>query len=43
MSNLIDEAIIVLRALPDDVQEAAARAIIAFGADDGGDLAPSSE
>ncbi len=33
MSNLIDEAIIVLRALPDDAQDAATRAIIAYGAE----------
>lgn len=34
MSNLIDEAIDVLRALPEDAQEAAARAILAYSADD---------
>lgn len=34
MTNLIDEAMQVLRALPDDRQEAAARAIINYGAAD---------
>lgn len=34
MANLLEEAVKVLRELPDDRQEAAARAIIDFGADD---------
>lgn len=32
MSNLIEDAVTVLRGLPDDVQEAAARAIIDYDA-----------
>ena len=32
MSKLIDDAVRVLRSLPDDVQEAAARTIIDYGA-----------
>ena len=32
MSDLIDDAVRVLRELPDDVQAAAARAIIEYGA-----------
>ena len=38
MSKLIDEAIKVLRTLPEDVQAAAARAIIDYGADHDDDL-----
>ena len=34
MTNLLEEAVKVLRKLPDDRQEAAARAIINYGADD---------
>ena len=34
MTNLLEEAVKVLRELPDDRQEAAARAIINYGADD---------
>ena len=34
MTNLLDEAVKVLRELPEDQQEAAARAIINYGADD---------
>ena len=34
MANLLEEAVKVLRELPDDRQEAAARAIIDYGADD---------
>ena len=34
MTKLFDEAVKVLRELPDDRQEAAARAIINYGADD---------
>ena len=34
MTNLLEEAVKVLRELPDDRQEAAARAIIDYGADD---------
>ena len=43
MNNLIDEAITVLRALPDVAQEAAARAILAYGAEDVRELRPSDE
>ena len=32
MSNLVEEAVKVLRGLPDDQQQAAARAIIDYGA-----------
>jgi hypothetical protein len=34
MSKLVDDAVRVLRELPEDVQAAAARAIIEYGADD---------
>ncbi|HEV8695154.1 MAG TPA: hypothetical protein VGQ93_13370 [Lysobacter sp.] len=34
MTNLLEEAVKVLRELPDDRQEAAARAIIDYGAND---------
>jgi hypothetical protein len=34
MTKLLDEAVKVLRELPEDRQEAAARAIINYGADD---------
>jgi hypothetical protein len=34
MTHLLEEAVRVLRELPDDRQEAAARAIINYGADD---------
>ena len=34
MTNLLEEAVKVLRELPDSRQEAAARAIIDYGADD---------
>ena len=34
MTKLLEEAVKVLRELPDDQQEAAARAIINYGADD---------
>ena len=36
MIKLLEEAVKVLRELPDDRQEAAARAIINYGADDDG-------
>jgi len=36
MTNLLEEAVKVLRELPDDRQEAAARAIIDYGSDDDG-------
>ena len=38
MTNLVEEAVKVLRGLPDDRQEAAARAIIDFGTDDDAQL-----
>ena len=38
MSKLIDDAVEVLRALPDDAQQTAARAIIAYGASYDDDL-----
>lgn len=38
MSTLIEDAVQVLRQLPEDVQEAAARAIIDYAAGDGQDL-----
>lgn len=38
MSTLIDDAVLVLRQLPEDLQEAAARAILAFDGDDDGSL-----
>jgi hypothetical protein len=41
MSTLIDDAVRVLRELPEDVQ-AAARAIIEYGAGDDDDLARSN-
>jgi hypothetical protein len=34
MTKLLEEAVKVLREMPDDRQEAAARAIINYGADD---------
>lgn len=43
MSNLIEDAVKVLRELPDDVQEAAARAIIDYGASYDDDLQLSDE
>ncbi len=38
MSNLIEDAVEVLRHLPENVQEAAARAIINYGASQDDDL-----
>ena len=43
MSNLIEDAVKVLRGLPDDVQAAAARAIIDYGAGQDDDLQLSDE
>jgi len=43
MSNLVEDAVKVLRALPDDVQAAAARAIIDYGAGQDDDLQLSDE
>ena len=43
MSNLIEDAIDVLRNLPDDVQATAARAIIDYGAGHDDDLRLSDE
>jgi hypothetical protein len=41
MSKLVDDAVGVLRELPENVQAAAARAIIEYGAGDDDDLALS--
>ena len=38
MSNLIDDAIEALRRMPDNMQEAAARAILDYGAGQDDDL-----
>lgn len=43
MSNLIEDAVRVLRGLPDDVRAAAARAIIDYGAGQDDDLQLSDE
>lgn len=43
MSNLIDDAVEVLRGLPEDLQAAAARAILDYGAGQDEDLQLSDE
>jgi hypothetical protein len=43
MSKLVDDAVRILRELPEDVQAAAARAIIDYGAGYDEDLALSDE
>lgn len=43
MSNLIEDAVRVLRELPDDVQAAAARAILEYGAGQDDELQLSDE
>jgi hypothetical protein len=43
MNELIEDAVNVLRQLPEDVQEAAARAIINYSAGEDNDLRSSDE